>query len=391
MKWTGMLFACSVALALPTAASAAPPAASVTWTVLAAPPFPAGSLLGPLSCARAHTCLTVALQNNGEVGAGYQAPDWTSVSVPGFLGALACTAPSSCEGLLGVRASEQPVHWNGSTWKPQAFPKLNSHVPVALTCVGSRFCVAVGQRYVQNPSIPMGEPLIAVWNGRAWTDQRLSSLPRYGGMLSAISCPSADSCMAVGERDNPNGDGNGLGFSFSIAYHYNGESWKRSDPPDPAGAIYGGLASVSCPSKEECVAPSTYTNGSDEGWATADVWLHGKWQLTPLPGLPSAPGFFGDSFINDVDCNSPIDCVAVGAWNGSNPNGPYLHGALVEVWNGSGWRARRGLLPAPAGTNTETIVPEAISCGSRTTCIVTLQATIHRHKLAYALERNLMP
>jgi hypothetical protein len=31
----------------------------------------------------------------------------------------------------------------------------------------------------------------------------------------------------------------------------------------------------------------------------------------------------------------------------------------------------------------------AVSCGSRTTCIVTVPATIYRHKLSYALERDL--
>jgi hypothetical protein len=229
MRWTAVLVACSLALMLPASASAAPPAPSATWTVISGPAFPAGSLLGPLSCSRAHTCLTIALdKTTAAIGALYRAPSWTSVPVPVKLSsdALFCTAPLSCEGLVAdPHATQQPVHWNGSTWRPQAFPKLATSYPVALTCVSSRFCVTVGSRSVQNISIPTGEPLIAVWNGRVWTDQHLS-LPRAGGVLMAVSCGAVDACMAVGERDNPNGDGTGLGFSYSVAYHYNGSTWK---------------------------------------------------------------------------------------------------------------------------------------------------------------------
>ena len=76
------------------------------------------------------------------------------------------------------------------SWKVLSSPK-GGGLPLGLSCLSARFCVAVGQGRST-------EPLLATWNGHAWTD---GTTPALSGIsaLAGIACTSTRSCWAVGE------------------------------------------------------------------------------------------------------------------------------------------------------------------------------------------------
>src|SRR5262249_28650742 len=62
------------------------------------------------------------------------------------------------------------------------------------------------------------------------------------GQLFWVSCPAANSCMAVGTYTKPSGAG------VTLAEQWNGHSWRVLRTPNPAGAAVSGLIGVSCTS-----------------------------------------------------------------------------------------------------------------------------------------------
>jgi hypothetical protein len=99
-------------------------------------------------------------------------------------------------------------NWNGTTWSTVATQASRDSLSAA-SCPAPSDCVAVGEG-------PLGE----VWNGSTWTIRRaIKPATGKGAALSAVSCYSADACMAVGYYYPPD---------KSLAEFWNGRYWVRS-------------------------------------------------------------------------------------------------------------------------------------------------------------------
>ena len=100
-----------------------------------------------------------------------------------------------------------------------------------------------------------------IWDGSDW--EGVGGIPdNEGTELSAVSCTSATSCMAVGSdtEDNEEVD--------TLAVHWDGAKWTRELTPNGSvAADENRFAGVSCTSSA-CRAVGSYKDGED-AWTLA--------------------------------------------------------------------------------------------------------------------------
>jgi hypothetical protein len=229
-------------------------------------------------------------------------------------------------------------------------PELNG-----ISCHSSANCVAVG--WDRNAATDISQTLAEHWNGRTWKIQTPSSLPRASNaQLWGVACPSAKSCIAVGQITSSSD------FQAALAEHWNGRAWTTQTAPNPAGAASGSLLfGISCSSATSCTAvgyqlPSAW---DPEPEPLAEHWNGRAWtvQATPIPSGSAAGS------LQAVSCVSATSCTAVGYADGTSTPGTLL----VEHWNGRTWAVQDA--PLPAGTNKDMF--NAVSCHSATACTAT--------------------
>ena len=124
----------------------------------------------------------------------------------------------------------------------------------AVACLTAKNCYAVGSASPSSNFTATMQTLIAHWNGSAWArvaSADLASAPR--NTLLGVSCPSATSCVAVGDSRNAQAD-------HTLVKRLTGNAWSIEPSPDPAGAIAASLHSVVCTSATACVAVGDSTD-----------------------------------------------------------------------------------------------------------------------------------
>ena len=163
------------------------------------------------------------------------------------------------------------------------------------------------------------------------------------GQLNWVSCPAANSCMAVGTYVKSSGAG------VTLAERWDGRTWRIQPVPSPPGAAWSALLGVSCVSPSACEAVGATVSRSRAWRVLAERWNGTGWQIQPAPGS-------GSSYLVGVSCTSPTACTAVG---GSAPGAPGK--ALAERWDGSKWRVQP--TPSPAGA-----FLAGVACASPSAC-----------------------
>jgi hypothetical protein len=249
--------------------------------------------------------------------------------------AVGADAPQMATQLVGER-------WDGRHWSRIAMPKPSGTGEVApgeVACPAEHECVAVGAGY---PGTGSGYFAIAeYWNGSRWTAARAAN-PGSASLLTAVSCPSARNCYAVGQY-TPQGS---FGWAPLIE-HWDGTAWFRQTAPVPPGTSYGSLSDVSCPSSRFCVAA-----GTDGAGELIERWHGGGWSAS-VPRSPKSAMLYG------VSCVSAASCFAVGT--DGTPSG----GSLAERWNGQAWAGSD--TPVPSGASYPWL--QSVSCVSAARCL----------------------
>jgi hypothetical protein len=281
----------------------------------------AGGGISSLSCPSATFCVGTDW-NGGAVtwnGTSWKLSTSFDSDAAGGLMSVSCAAATAC---VAVDGSGDYLTWNGTKWTAPVMIDLTGDGFESVSCGSATACVAVDWN---------GNAL--AWNGRSWTRPAIScpssttnsagtcytrgsfTDPR-SGVLDAVSCATATSCVAV--------DGNGNAV-------VNGSA-SDIDP------IAGILTSVSCPSVSFCAAVDT------NGYALVyrgSAWSVPSWSAT-APADRLGP-------LVSVSCASVSSCVAV------DENGHAV------TFDGSGWSAP--VLIDPAGQLT------GVSCASVTSCV----------------------
>jgi hypothetical protein len=314
--------------------------------------FLAGLTVG-LTVAAALTMTAPGAVASGSPAPGHSVHRWRTDSpgpnpqVPDYgLGLVSCLASGSCLAIGTSQTSDgaKPVSqiWNGKAWST----KLGSLpvIPGRLSCATIRSCMAVGVEVVD------GSEVVAMaehWNGAGWSQQALPSPPAgaTGSELDGVSCPAANSCIAIGSYRMKRGP------RVPLAESWNGEAWTLQVIPGPPNRTFYGLDAFSCASARFCVAIGGYGRGF-----FTDTWNGATWQAK----LATGPGPADDPTIFSMQCTSATACLAVGI-------------QFALHWNGTKWQR---VPPAMPKGNAATLT--SVSCTSDTNCEAAGESTAER-------------
>ena len=243
-----------------------------TWSVMTTASItgPDGTLEG-VSCPSPTTCFAVGRAPNGTSTVLVQYWDgfgWSRVSVANpsdgsaaDLSAVSCPSTTSCFA-VGETDANRPFsypglveHWNGSSWTVATSPDPGGALTslTGVSCSDATNCVAVGYSAgigAYEPASPVAER----WDGSGWS---LVTIPSHSQvtLLNGVSCPSPDSCFAVGSAGIPQ-----IGYQNSVVESWNGRSWSNVTSAKRSGTDGTFLNAVSCPSATNCFAVGGYTS-----------------------------------------------------------------------------------------------------------------------------------
>ena len=226
-------------------------------------------------------------------------------AVKSSLAGTSCTSGAFC---MAVGSSSLGPH-------DQAFSELHQYsgwslVPTPSTspnrdndlygvsCVSASFCVAVGVAADGGSA----QTLTEQWNGTGWTMVSSPDTdPDENQQLTAVSCSSAVSCVAVGSART------GGRHHRHPGRAWNGTAWSIVDSPDQGTGGLSELDGVSCPAPTDCTATGYYFNGT-VNQTLVESWNGTAWSIGTSPDV--SPGT--TSVLTSVSCPSPSACTAVG-------------------------------------------------------------------------------
>ncbi len=273
------------------------------------------------------------------------------------LSAVACPSNASCFAVGGTDpqgASGKTLveRWNGSTWgimnSPNPIGATGSTSLRGVSCPSANSCFAVGDY-----EGPLGEATLAErWQkGSAWAIMNgpAGTTPAY---LDKVSCPNTKLCFAVGAT--------GATDANLVERWANGHPWSIVSGPTPSA--FAGLTGLSCPSTTNCTAVGSSYVSTDvltfSMWG--EHWNGTSWSKSALPD-PTGTSFV----LNQVSCPSTTNCTAVGAYAPTFAD-LTLSEQLVEHWNGTRWSI---VVPNPSYFPSSGLPLSGVSCPNTTYCI----------------------
>jgi hypothetical protein len=319
--------------------------------------------LSDTSCPTATLCVAVGTDEYTGKGLAenWNGTQWklikgTSVKFgDAVLASISCTSTTFCMVISGQnQAWELAYEPISNLWSTAALtPPTPSGATVVVlrdvSCSAEAACTATG--YYKNGA---GEfkTLADRWNGSAWTQQPTPSPTEGSGpdATQSVSCPSATSCIAVGEAANK-----------PFAESWNGSEWSIVSIPNPAGATSASLAGVSCTSANACSAVGSFMEAGKPAKTLAEIWNGASWSIK---ASPNPAGAKGDVRLGAVSCLSAGSCFAVGHYVTalSEFGSPTEEQTLAESWNGTEWALQASPSPEKASTLA------GVSCSSSIVC-----------------------
>src|SRR5215472_3556826 len=141
--------------------------------------------------------------------------------------------------------------WNGSTWQivpSPVLPHSTENDLEGLSCASARDCWATG---AWAEGTARGGALGYHWNGHQWAVARITDVSyHHAGAMLAASCPTTRMCMGIGQKAY--GTEPALGLRM-FAQRWNGSSWLTAPIGTGTGNnlfVYG----VSCATAQTCMA-----------------------------------------------------------------------------------------------------------------------------------------
>lgn len=305
------------------------------WAIIPSPnPISGDDVLKGVSCVGTTFCMAVGWSVANFTGLqqtlieSWNGTAWSAVPSPGSsssgiaLDAVSCTSSSDCVAVGSVSNVGTLVEaWNGAIWSIVASPDpAGSGASLSgITCTGPTDCIAVGSYSGQSAEL---QTLVESWNGTVWTivPSADTGLPDPSNSLSAVTCVSTATCVAVGAATYYLGYSTGV--SQTLVESWNGATWTVVPSRDATGD--DALSGVSCVSSSDCTAVGSSSSGT-----LIESWNGSVWSIAPSPNAGN-----GASILAGVSCVGSTSCAAVGSTYGTL-TGRYQ--TLSVSWNGASW------------------------------------------------------
>ncbi len=283
----------------------------------------AGSALNGVSCARdAPFCVAVGwtleqgtpralIETSMDEGAWDLASSANVGNAGNVLNGVSCVSNTTCVavGFDGAPGATQSLieTLSGTTWIALAssekgrghnvFDGIGDNILNAVSCTTANYCVAVG--YYYNAShVP--QTLVAAPAGpagfRKWSIPPSANPGAGGSFLNGVSCTTKTNCVAVGSEYNGS-------VTQTLAEDTNGKVWSAVLSPSP-GTVSNFLTGASCANATRCIGV---------GGSGAAPTLNQTLVLTGSPLLPGPP--------------TKVEAVAGDASATVSFVGPSFHGA----------------------------------------------------------------
>jgi hypothetical protein len=212
-----------------------------------------------VSCAASNDCIAVGYSTKGgtdsTLAEHWNGTSWTLMSMPKIEGytnanfySLSCISVNDCWAVGSATSSEKMTglaeHWDGTAWTVNLTPLTNQYL-TEISCASTSSCLALS-------GTNLSKPLVARWNGSAWSTEYVA-LPEGAGsaLLRGVSCTSASACTAVGVSATP---------AKLLVESWNGSNWSIQSTSAPIGkeAVFD---DVSCASATDCTPVGSYFSG----------------------------------------------------------------------------------------------------------------------------------
>ncbi len=210
----------------------------------------------------------------------------------------------------------------GGSFKPLAYQPLsntyatppspgNSAELTDISCASNNFCMAVG-RFVNGTG--NNEAFAEKWTATTgWTLQTMTfPSGNFSSELGSVSCFSSSECMAVGDYHKPS-----PGIQYLAEHWTSGGGWVAETPAEATGIGYQALTAISCPAASKCVAVGSYRRSP---WGVGDQRMetdtyNSGWSV---PNVNFWPGSGSLPYIGDDSCFSLTNCMGVGFYTTSS-------------------------------------------------------------------------
>jgi hypothetical protein len=360
-------------------------------------PAPAGASsvdLLQIACASAATCVAAGTYTDS---AGTQqellltghGTSWTAVEAPLPPGAggnplpsissVACPTAATC--VVAGSYEDSAFHEQGLllTGLGPTWTAVTAPVPpdadtdpvlqvTGLACPTATACVAVGS--YASAAAGNDAALLLTGFGSTWHTSEVplppDADPSLGTFLTAVTCPTAATCVATGGYAELAG---GTESSENMLLTGHGSSWTVARAPWPADAGHPGglteLDQVSCSSVTTCLATGFYT-GKSPGDPGLLVTARGQsWTAVTAP-LPPRPPTATLVSLSAVVCVSASQCIAVGDYNSHLTHSPLY--SLLLTGYGSKWTSVNAPVPANASATPDAQL-QGVACPTTATCV----------------------
>jgi hypothetical protein len=295
---------------------------------------------------------------------------------------ISCPAAGSCVAVGDYEDSSHTqqgmiVTQSGGTWTVAkvALPSGAAPNPQVefdgLTCASVGNCVAVGF-YGDGAGEQQG--LVLSETNGSWTSSKVSlsglsvSATNPDVLLTAVSCPDAGDCVAVGSYWDTSNHSQDLMLSDTNGT-WTAHKADLSKLPSVASNPYAYLSAVSCPSTGNCIAVGTYSDGSSRTQALAVGESAGTWSPAGKVTLPSNADTVGansDTALNAVSCSSAGNCAAVGSYDATSLN--EVEGLEVTETGGVWSSGLEASLPVAGATNPYLRL-DTVTCSTGGSCL----------------------
>ena len=214
-------------------------------------------------------------------------------------------------------------HANAYRWNGTGLRRLPVPAPAhartsdlaSVSCPTATSCLAVGN-YIPKAG-RRSLPYSALWTGSSWRIKAARSIAGKGSTIfQAVSCAAAGTCVAVGDAN---------AATKAFAERYSAGTWSAQRTVAGRGSV---LLSVSCPEPAYCVAVGTHHARS-----LAETWNGSRWVIKTVPAT-TAP--LTTDVLQHVSCVTASICAAVGFRH--DPKSRFAYHTLALYWNGSAWR-----------------------------------------------------